>query len=133
MTAFHFLMHPLQFEELRIKAVDSDQGMLPDCRLDLAIRIRTCLLHLPPLVYAPLDADRQHRRTDPPVIGAADLVEKSPIAVRGGKQLDLAKIGAAEIAKLHQSPEQLRVGPRAPRRCWLPASRGRPAAYLNDP
>src|ERR1700738_5342182 len=105
MTAFHFLMHPLQFEELRIKAVDSDQRMLPDCRLDLAIRIRTCLLHFPPLVDAPLDEDRQHRRTDHPVIEAADLVEEHPIAVRGGKQLDLAETGAAEPAALHHAQE----------------------------
>src|SRR2546425_3967173 len=109
MAALDLLVHPLQFEKLGVDAVDPDQRMLPDRRLDRGIRFRTRILKLPPLVDAALDEDRQHRGTDHPLIEAAHLVEKRPIALRGGEQFDLVEIRAAEPAALHHAQEQLRV------------------------
>src|SRR5207253_10909393 len=96
MTAFHLLVHPLQLEELRVDAVDPDQRMLPDRCLDRGIRIRTCLLELPPLVDAPLDEDGQHRGTDRPLIEAGDLVEEHPIAVRPAHPPPPAQLAPAQ-------------------------------------
>src|SRR2546425_797008 len=109
MSAVALLVPPLQFEKLGVDAVDPDQRMLSDRRLDRGIRFRTRILQLPPLVDAALDEDRQHRRTDHPLIEAAHLVEKRPIALRGGEQFDLVEIRAAEPPALPHAQEQLRV------------------------
>src|SRR3989442_5437440 len=108
MAPLDLLMHPLQFEKLRVDAVDPDQRMLSDRRLDRGIRFRTRILQLPPLVDAALDEDRQHRRTDHPLIEAAHLVEKRPIALRGGGPGDLVGIRGTPPPPPPYAPEKPR-------------------------